>query len=56
MLDKFPDLGILWVDAHADINTPATSKSGNMHGMPLVGTAASVMRHACFLYIRRSPC
>eukprot|EP01036_Dinobryon_divergens_P034985 gene34985-45282_t len=27
--------GIVWVDAHADINTPATSISGNMHGMPL---------------------
>jgi arginase len=28
-------LGILWVDAHSDINTPATSPSGNVHGMPL---------------------
>jgi arginase len=28
-------LGILWVDAHADMNTPATSPSGNIHGMPL---------------------
>jgi arginase len=26
---------IVWVDAHADINTPANSVSGNMHGMPL---------------------
>ena len=28
-------VGVLWVDAHSDINTPATSPSGNVHGMPL---------------------
>ncbi len=28
-------LGLLWVDAHGDINTPATTPSGNIHGMPL---------------------
>lgn len=28
-------LGLLWVDAHGDMNTPATSPSGNVHGMPL---------------------
>lgn len=28
-------LGIVWVDAHADIHTPYTTPSGNMHGMPL---------------------
>jgi arginase len=28
-------LGLIWVDAHADMNTPATSTSGNVHGMPL---------------------
>jgi arginase len=28
-------LGLIWVDAHADINSPATSPSGNVHGMPL---------------------
>lgn len=28
-------LGLLWIDAHGDINTPATSPSGNIHGMPL---------------------
>jgi arginase len=27
--------GLLWIDAHADMNTPATSPSGNVHGMPL---------------------
>jgi arginase len=28
-------LGLLWVDAHGDMNTPDTSPSGNVHGMPL---------------------
>ncbi|WP_420960481.1 arginase [Brucella sp. IR073] len=28
-------LFVLWLDAHADFNTPATSLSGNMHGMPV---------------------
>jgi arginase len=28
-------VGLLWVDAHADMNTPETSPSGNVHGMPL---------------------
>jgi arginase len=28
-------LGLIWVDAHADMNTPETSPSGNVHGMPL---------------------
>ena len=29
------DVGVLWVDAHGDINTPDTSPSGNVHGMPV---------------------
>ena len=29
------ELFVLWLDAHADFNTPATSPSGNMHGMPV---------------------
>jgi arginase len=28
-------VGLLWIDAHGDINTPETSPSGNVHGMPL---------------------
>ncbi|MFA5550421.1 MAG: arginase [Trueperaceae bacterium] len=27
--------GVVWVDAHADLNTPTTSPSGNVHGMPM---------------------
>ena len=29
------DIAVIWVDAHADINTPETSDSGNIHGMPV---------------------
>ncbi|MDM1049283.1 arginase [Sphingobacterium hotanense] len=34
---KFPNkkLGIIWIDAHADIHSPYTTPSGNMHGMPI---------------------
>jgi arginase len=28
-------VGVIWIDAHPDINTPETSPSGNVHGMPL---------------------
>ena len=28
-------IGLIWVDAHSDMNTPGTSPSGNVHGMPL---------------------
>jgi len=29
------ELGVIWIDAHADIHSPFTSPSGNIHGMPL---------------------
>jgi len=29
------EMAVIWVDAHADINTPETSDSGNVHGMPV---------------------
>ncbi len=32
---KYPNLGIIWFDAHADINRPCDSSSCNFHGMPL---------------------
>jgi arginase len=34
-------LGLLWVDAHGDMNTPATTTSGNVHGMPLAALLGS---------------
>lgn len=33
--NKGDEVGLIWFDAHADINTPQTSSSGNIHGMPL---------------------
>lgn len=35
------EIGLIWFDAHADINTPETSTSGNIHGMPL----AAILGH-----------
>jgi len=32
---KNEKIGLIWVDAHADMNTPESSPSGNIHGMPL---------------------
>jgi arginase len=32
---KGESIGLMWIDAHSDINTPETSPSGNVHGMPL---------------------
>jgi len=34
-------LGLIWVDAHGDMNTPASSGSGNVHGMPLASLLGS---------------
>jgi len=33
--EKNNNIGLLWFDAHADINVPSSSGSGNIHGMPL---------------------
>jgi arginase len=41
-------LGLIWFDAHADMNTPETSPSGNIHGMPLsalMGFGAPELTH-----------
>jgi len=32
---KHKTIGVIWIDAHADFNTPETTPSGNIHGMPL---------------------
>jgi len=34
-LDTYPDACVVWIDAHADINTTETTGSGNIHGMPV---------------------
>src|SRR6185503_1362341 len=33
--ERGESIGLIWVDAHADMNTPETTLSGNIHGMPL---------------------
>jgi arginase len=43
-------IGVIWFDAHADMNTPETSPSGNVHGMPLaclIGKGPKAMTHIC---------
>jgi arginase len=39
----FPEkrLGVIWIDAHADIHSPASTPSGNLHGMPLGAVLSS---------------
>jgi arginase len=37
-------IGLIWVDAHGDMNTPATTLSGNVHGMPLAALLGSEPR------------
>jgi arginase len=33
------EVALLWIDAHADVNTPGTSSTGNIHGMPIAALA-----------------
>ncbi len=35
LAERNEKLGVIWLDAHGDINTPETSASGNIHGMPV---------------------
>ncbi|CAA9987333.1 arginase, putative [Plasmodium knowlesi strain H] len=47
-LQFYPDLRVIWIDAHGDINIPETSPSGNYHGMALA--------HTIGLFKNRVPC
>ena len=41
-------LGLIWIDAHADMNNPGSTESGNVHGMPLaalLGTGPAELGH-----------
>jgi arginase len=43
-------IGLLWIDAHSDLNTPETSPSGNVHGMPLaalLGLGPEWLKNIC---------
>jgi arginase len=51
-------IGLIWIDAHADMNTPATSPSGNVHGMPLaalLGLGPESLGHIFGNYQKVSP-
>jgi arginase len=37
----YPDLTVIWIDAHLDANSPITSPSGNFHGMPVASIMGS---------------
>ncbi len=39
-------IGVIWIDAHADIHSPYTTPSGNLHGMPLA-TAVAIDNKVC---------
>ncbi|KAI6028557.1 Ureohydrolase [Pisolithus orientalis] len=46
---SYPDACVIWVDAHADINTTETTSSGNIHGMPvsfLLGLGEKIPEYA----------
>lgn len=49
------DLGVLWIDAHADINTPETSLSGRLHGMPVafVSGLAKPLKNGIFDWLQQ---
>lgn len=43
-------IGVIWIDAHPDMNTPQTSPSGNVHGMPLACSIGMGPRALTHLY------
>ncbi|KAH8099560.1 Ureohydrolase [Cristinia sonorae] len=48
-LSQYPNACVVWIDAHADINTASTTESGNIHGMPvsfLLGLDATIPEFA----------
>jgi arginase len=51
-------VGLIWFDAHADFNTPQSSPSGNVHGMPLaasVGVGPELLTHFCGIHPKIKP-
>jgi arginase len=51
-------VGLIWFDAHADFNTPQSSPSGNVHGMPLaasVGVGPEALTHFCGIHPKIKP-
>ncbi|CDH52332.1 arginase [Lichtheimia corymbifera JMRC:FSU:9682] len=54
VLGAHPDACVIWVDAHADINTPALTESGNIHGCPLSFLTGIAEDHPDFRWVK--PC
>lgn len=48
-------LGVMWIDAHGDMNTPLTTTSGNVHGMPLAALVGTEPAELAQLGTPRSP-
>ncbi len=53
LLHHYPDLVVVWVDAHGDINTPHSSASGNFHGMPLSFLIKGCQGREDFAWLRK---
>lgn len=56
--DNNKRLGVIWVDAHSDINTPDTTPSGNIHGMPVavgLGIGAKELTSVGGDFVKLSP-
>lgn len=53
LLKTHSDLGVLWVDAHGDINTPESSLSGNFHGMPVAGLLGEIKNWSGFEWLQQ---
>lgn len=49
MYHIYPDLRVIWIDAHADINSPETTPSGNFHGMPVyyISDLSDLHKNSC---------
>ncbi|KAI9316376.1 arginase [Dichotomocladium elegans] len=52
VLAAHPDACVIWVDAHADINTPSLTPSGNIHGCPLSFLTGIAESHPNFQWVR----
>jgi len=48
-------VGVLWIDAHGDMNTPQTTTTGNVHGMPLAALVGTEPAELAQLGTPRSP-
>ena len=58
MVDEDEPLGLIWIDAHGDFNTPSTSPSGNIHGMPvaaLLGMGPEILSRIGAKYPKLKP-